>query len=125
MLLEQTGPNGLVRNLGPPIPASLLKNIGLGHVYLIQNKVLDPAVPIKFSFDFFMSAKQMGWPGSGKSSSDWRLWAAERFAEYWGAFVRHPDGVKDPQYETVRDTWRKATTKPHENTAKPKAEESD
>ena len=104
-LLEQTGPRGLERNLNS-LPAALAKNTGLGHVYLLQNKVLDKDQPLTISYDFFQSAKVMGWPEPGK---DWKLWAAEQFAAYWGAFVEMPDARKDPQFETIKETWIKAT----------------
>lgn len=108
VLLEQTGANGLERNLSA-VPASLLKNAGLGHVHLIQNKMLNASMPLLFSFDFFQSGRTIGWPSKKR---DWKLWSADQFAIYWGAFIEMPDARSDPQYETIRSTYERATKKP-------------
>ena len=109
VLLEQTGAAGLVRNLSA-VPASLLKNVGLGHIYLVQSKLLNSSEPQLFSYDFFVSGPQIGWPG--KTKADWKLWCADQFALYWGAFVEHPDARRDPQFDAILETYKKATTKP-------------
>lgn len=40
----------------------------------------------------------MQWPPPG---ADWKLWSADRFAEYWGAFVELPAARLDPQFDVI------------------------
>ena len=40
---------------------SLLKNVGLGHIHLIQNKIIGKSLP-KPKNDIFHSIEKIGWP---------------------------------------------------------------
>mmetsp|Transcript_21047 Transcript_21047/g.30398 ORF Transcript_21047/g.30398 Transcript_21047/m.30398 type:complete len:795 (-) Transcript_21047:201-2585(-) len=87
--------------------AALLKNTGLAHVNLIQNKLFasDKALPRPMN-DILGSLEGIGWPVSDR----WKTWSTERFIETWGQFLNRAESKSDPQIETIRQMYRKATS---------------
>ena len=108
-------------------PTSLLKNLGLGHVHLIQNNLLNEEIIPLPAVDLFDSLNKINWPTTGRycqfmifySSSiftilnsllhyfcvRWKEWSANRFTEYWGAFLKREDATLDPQYPTIKHLY--------------------
>lgn len=35
----------------------------------------------------------------------WKVWAASRFIFFWGQFLKHPNAMQDPQYDTIKKTY--------------------
>lgn len=109
---------------------SLLKNAGLGHVNLIQNKLISNGggLSLPMKKDILLTSKLINWPSqryynSSSSSSSysyfinfyfsWKLWCTERFVVTWGEFLKRPDAKRDPQYETIKKMYQTATSKSH------------
>ena len=43
------------------------------------------------------------------SSVKWKEWSANRFTEYWGAFLKREDAALDPQYPTIKHLYDTVT----------------
>lgn len=86
-----------------PAPAALLKNLGLGHLHLIQTKnpalLSSLALPLP-SVDHFKSVPRIQWPGE-----KWKDWCSERWIFAWGGFLNHTDAKSDPQFGTIRKMY--------------------
>lgn len=87
----------------------LYKNSGLGHVHLVQNKLLGEQVLPPPAHDHFRTLDTMGWPLAGGSQGNWKKWSTDRFTYTWGRFLEHPHGKQDPQYEVIRGMYVQAT----------------
>jgi hypothetical protein len=87
------------------IPTFLLKNVGLGHLHLIQNKDL-PANDLVLLKDPLNIRRNISWP-----VADWKRWSTDRFVYSWGTFLRRKDARSDSQYEVIKSMYRQATAK--------------
>ena len=86
------------------VPTYLLKNLGLAHVHLIQNKEISEQSLKPPIIDFFSSLKHIPWP-----AKEWKAWSSDRFLFAWGSFLRRKDAKSDPQYKVVKDMYSQAT----------------
>jgi hypothetical protein len=91
ILLEKNNPSTI-----------LLKNAGLAHVHLVQNKLIDSlnlngGYPMPMS-DIFQTIELLNWP----ISKDSKTWSADRFAALWGLFLTREDAISDHQYATIK-----------------------
>jgi hypothetical protein len=87
-------------------PTSLLKNLGLAHVHLIQNKVLTGDDSIQPKDDYLRLLEKISWPENGVK---WKDWSANRFQHAWGLFLQRKDAAQDPQYTTIKNLYEKVT----------------
>jgi hypothetical protein len=89
-----------------PSPA-LLKNAGLGHIHMVQNKKL-PSDKLPFpAYDLFGSLKVMEWPAP--EDTEWKKWSSEKFIVYWGEFLARPEAKNDHQYEMIKGLHAQAS----------------
>jgi hypothetical protein len=88
------------------VPTFVLKNLGLGHVHLIQNKAIpdDRLPPPKV--DFFRILPALSWP-----AKDWKTWSSDRFVSSWGQFLKRKDAKSDSQYKVIKSMYAQATGK--------------
>ncbi len=105
---SKISPYSSVNDPNAKISALLLKNAGLGHVHLVQNKLLndhdsESYEPIN---DLFQTLDEINWPISGNI----KKWSSDRFLVLWGSFLSHPDAKQDHQYETIKNIYEKAVS---------------
>ncbi len=85
--------------------ASLLKNLGLAHIDLLQNNALSKRKQLLYpSEDIFGTLKDLNWPNAA-AFVDWKQWSMEKFTFYWGAFLDREDAKYDGQYETIKAAY--------------------
>jgi hypothetical protein len=87
-------------------PTSLLKNLGLGHVHLVQNKILTSENSIQPKEDYLHLLEKISWP-SAEGGVRWKEWSAHRFQHAWGLFLQRKDANQDPQYATIKNLYEK------------------
>ena len=111
---------GLHSNSSKIPSTALLKNTGLAHVNLIQNKLVPASsLPLPNKKDIFSSVPGIKWPADRYSpvlflfliESSWKIWSTERFLATWGEFLRRPDAQLDPQYQLIRRMYETAVSK--------------
>lgn len=105
---SKISPYSSVNDQNAKISALLFKNAGLGHVHLVQNKLLndhdsDLYEPIN---DLFQTVDAIKWPINGSI----KKWSSDRFLVLWGSFLSHPDAKQDHQYETIKNIYEKAVS---------------
>lgn len=92
----------------PNISPMLLKNTGLAHVHLVQNKAVKAfgsTLPPPLT-DFFNTLDKIDWPSHGnKKNSDYSQWSSDRFSDTWGSFLEHPEASQDSQYATIKNMY--------------------
>jgi hypothetical protein len=88
-------------------PTSMLKNAGLGHLHIAQNKLIpsDGPMPMVTS-DLFNTLDRMKWP-----TEKCKEWSAERFRTLWGLFLDREDASADSQYPAILQMYETATKK--------------
>ncbi len=99
-------PYSTVNDPNAKINALLLKNAGLGHVHLVQNKIVNDqdAEVYEPMNDLFHTLDEINWPTNGNI----KKWSSDRFLVLWGSFLSHPDAKQDHQYETIKNIYEKA-----------------
>jgi hypothetical protein len=61
----------------------MLKNAGLGHLHIVQNKLIPSDGPMPtVTIDLFNTLDRMNWP-----TEKCKEWSAERFRTLWGMFL--------------------------------------
>lgn len=96
-------------------PHALLKNAGLGHVHLIQNKALDDSLPLPSVEDMHGSLQRIGWP----VSSGWHQWSSDRFMLLWKEFLSRREATMDSQYKTIKAMYDKVLAATSKRAAPP------
>lgn len=86
------------------VPTFLLKNLGLGHVHLIQSKEISDKNLKPPRSDHFNSLTRISWP-----SKEWKSWSSDRFVYAWGSFLKRKDAKDDPQYNVMKNMYKQAT----------------